>query len=149
MAFRATNDIPANALAAAKATARRLRQFAQARSSAFQAASIRRDEVISCWHELRAFRAALQQAASVEGIAAYAEAQEDEPGYDAAAEFNGLIAVVDAAIAEIEATFPKDATGFVLMQKFHASGTMEVGTFTATQLSTLRTRLNAIVAQVV
>jgi hypothetical protein len=149
MAFRASNQVPARALPEAKEAALRLRAFAQSRVTAFNAPTIRRDAVVSCWQELHAFSAALKGFRAVPGIAEYAAEQENDEAYDVAAEFNNLIAAVDAAIAHVETAMPKDANGFLAVVQFGAGGVLIPGTFTAAQFATLRSLLTAIANQVV
>jgi hypothetical protein len=147
MAFRASSAIPAAALDEAKRTALRVKQVAQAYSTKFLAATTRRDDVIGCWQEFSAFAAALVRLRDTPGIGAYATAQENDGAYDVTAEFNALLTAVNDVVNNIASTFPKDASSFLAVAKFGA-GSLDYGTFTAAQLLTLRTLLDAAAAQV-
>src|SRR5688572_21462884 len=136
MAFRASNLVPAKALEQAKATALRVKQLAQSYSTRFLAATTRRDDVIHCWQEMAGISLSLVALRNTPGLAAYATAQENDAGYDVAAEFNALISKVDAVVSEIQTVFP-NTNGFLLVAKFHVNGTLDHGTFTAAQLATL------------
>ena len=147
MAFRASNIVPAKALEEAKSVAISAKRLAQTFSTMFQNTT-NRDQVIRCWREFKIHKEGLTTLASVSGIAAYAKDQENDQTYDVVAEFTSLVATIDAVVTEIETVFPKDGSGFLAVSKFGSSVNLEMGTFPAASLSSLRTLLNTVASQV-
>lgn len=92
---------------------------------------------------LIAAKAALQAAAAVSGIAAYAQAQEGDETYDVVAEFNALVSAINTAGATLLTGLPTSG-GYVLMEQWSANGFTE-REFTPAQTASLRTDLQAIV----
>ncbi len=147
MAFRASNVIPANRYEHAKRIALQTQRFCDWQASQFASGGTSQD-ILSCAEKLRYYKQELQNCASVPGIAAYVRAQEDDDTYDVVAEFTALIAAIDAAIAEIVNTFPKDTGDYLLAQKINADGSLSQRNFNAGSVNSLRSLLAAIASQV-
>lgn len=98
--------------------------------------TISRREALETSQQFRRYVAALQTLAAVPGIAAWAQQQENNPEYEIIPEFNAMITAMNAASTGIEAAFPKDANGTLLLSKLGAGGVIEDLTFTPQQIST-------------
>lgn len=147
MAFRASNAVPAREYERAKSLGWQVRQLAANRSGSF-ATGANAAEVLSAVDNLRSLRVALVQVASTPGIAAYAQAQEDDPAYDVAAEFSALLAAIDSAVTTVVNAVPKDANGYLLVNNINPDGTLVPREFSGAALSGVRAALDAIVAAV-
>ena len=132
MAFRATNEIPSRAYSNAKARASRLRQFALDEIAAYSGGASA-ERILSLIAILRSSRDELSDFRSVPGIADIAQTEENDPTYNAAAEFNAVIAAVDAALTDIVAVLPR-ANGKVTVFDVTVSGT-DWDSFTSQQLT--------------
>ena len=148
MALRASNAVPARAYEEIKGVALQLQRQAQSRASSW-ASGGSASEVLAVLDNAVANKARLQTLAAVPGVAAYAQAQENDPGYDIIAEYNALISAIDGVINEIVTTMPtSNPGGFVEAFTLAADGSVTYRTFTAGQLSGVITALNAVVAAV-
>jgi len=147
MAFRASNSVPAKQYEKAKSLAWQVRQLAANRSGSF-ASGATAAEVLAAVDNLRSLRIALAQVATTPGIAAYAQAQEDDPAYDVAAEFSALLSAVDEAVSTVVNAVPKDGNGYLLVNNINPDGTLVPREFSAGALSGVRTALDAIVAAI-
>lgn len=78
------------------------------------------------------------------GLDVYAQAQENDPAYDVAAEFVAMRAAIIAARDWLIANLPKDANGRLLERSIVADGTVSLVTVTSAQTAPLRTLLSAI-----
>lgn len=96
---------------------------------------------------LREFNADMAVYKAIAGIGAYAQAQEDDVNYDVVAEFNAMTDAIDAAIAQITSTFPTDGT-YILAHTMSAAGVVSGRSFTAGQVASIITSLNAIIASI-
>lgn len=112
--------------------------------SQMAAGSVTAGLIRSLLSNLVSAKSALQSAASVPGIAAYAQAQEGDAEYDVATEFTALISAIDAATTNLLSSIPTGTGGYVLMEQWSASGFVD-RTFTTTQTATLRDLLQNIV----
>ena len=143
MAFKASNVIPATEYNRAKNLAVQLKRQAETRATSF-ASGATSAEILSAADHLNAFRSQLSVIGSTPGIAVFAQAQENDPTYDVATEFTDLLAAIDAVIAEIVVTLPKDANDWLLIQKINADGSLSPRAFTGAQLSGLIALMNGI-----
>lgn len=93
---------------------------------------------------------ALQSAASVQGIAAYAQEQIADPTFDIVASYTDMVNAINSVTAWVIANFPKDANGFLLAKTFTAvnDGRTQDRTFTPAQTATLRTVLDTLTATI-
>lgn len=90
----------------------------------------------------------LQKAAAVPGIAAYAQAQLNDPALNIAAEFTAMTTQIDACRDWIIANFPKDGNGWILAVTFQADGRQVNRVFTVGATSGLRSALDALLAAI-
>jgi hypothetical protein len=95
-------------------------------------------------------KATMQAASSVPGLAAYAQAQINDPTFDIAASFVDMMTQINSTSAWFVANFPKDGSGFLLAKSFTGdnSGRTQDRQFTPAQTATLRTVLNALIATI-
>jgi hypothetical protein len=147
MAFKATSIVPETGYRNAKNFAVSVRNYCESRSAQFQT-DTNADVVLVTFHDLRRWHDELNAVKAIGGIAQYAKDQEDDQAYDVVAEFNALIAAVEAVMDNIRSTFPTDASGYLLEKQWNAQGTYDFRQFTKAQLSTLRGLLDAVVSQV-
>lgn len=147
MAFRASNVIPADEYKRAKHLAVQLKTMAAERSAAFASGGTAA-HVLSVAGNLRGIKKQLQAFAAVPGIGAYAVEQEADPDYSVGTEFNGMISAIDSAVAFIVQNMPKDADGFLLVNRINADGSLTPRDFTGQQLSGLSAALDGIVAAI-
>ena len=127
--------------------ARGVKQTAQNSVAQF-AGTTGRDQVLALAMNLREWRIRLAAVAAVPGVGQYAKDQYANQSYDVAAEFNGMLSAIDAVIANITGSFPQAASGEVLERVLNADGSVVMRTFTAAQLSTLRTLLQNLSAAI-
>lgn len=145
MAFRARDIIPSAAYVGAKNAAISVADLASNYKQEFTTGTSA-ENLIQCLRPLISYRAQLNGARSVPGIGAYAQAQQNDPGYDVAAEFNALIAVIDDAISWLITSFPRDGSDYLLIYKMNAAnGRLEARTFNAAQTAPFLIKLQAIV----
>jgi len=147
MAFRASNIIPSTQYDRAKQLAIQLKRQAETRSASF-ASGATSVEVLALVDNLNSLRAGLEVIRQVPGIADYAAAQEDDVAYDVVAEFNAMIAAAAAVVAEIVTTLPKDGSDWLLIRKINPDGSLSPRNFTAANLSSIRTLLDAVAASI-
>lgn len=143
MAFRADNTIPNRALQRAKAICRTVKVRAQAASSLF-ASGADAQEVLAILGALSRFNVELATLKTTPGLAQYAKDQENDQNYDVVAEFNAVLAALDDFVSTVLSNFPADGSGYALAFKFDASGTLIYRTFTAAQLATITSKLDAV-----
>ena len=98
--------------------------------------------ILSIYTRLVETHERLTEAKAVPGIAEYAQAQKDDEALDVVAEFNGVLALIAAAQAQIAADLPT-TNDWLLVSKLTATGT-EAREFTAAQTASLRAALTAI-----
>lgn len=98
---------------------------------------------------LQSARAQFAAAASTPGIAAYAQAQVNDPALNVAAEFTAMVNAIDATRVWVNANFPVDANGYVL-DRTRNFGTADFTqrTFSSASLATYRTVLDALIATI-
>jgi hypothetical protein len=146
MAFRASNQIPARGYEEAKAEAFRTRRTAEQYVTTI-AGGGNADQIYSLLRLLAQHRTRLQEVASIPGLADYARAQEADAGYDVAAEFNALVATVNATITWMQSAIPA-AGGYDQMYTRPDGINLVPRSFTSAALAPLVTRLQAIAATV-
>ena len=82
------------------------------------------------------------------GLAAYAQEQLDDVGFDIAAEFTTMLTEVQLTLDQLRTDLPTSAAGFVEARKIEADDTVTNKFFTPAQTATLRTRLDALIATI-
>lgn len=85
--------------------------------------------------------------AAVPGLAAYAQAQVNNPSLDVAGAFTTMQNALVAVGSWIMTNFPVDANGFLQAIQF-SGGNVVWATFTSAQLAGLTTALNALIATI-
>ena len=96
--------------------------------------------VVSAWvplqviQHLRDVIARLDVWAATPGLREFAQAVENDPAYDAVAEYQATRATLDSTRDQLVTMFPKSG-GFLAFQTMDADGNMAVRTFTNTQLA--------------
>jgi hypothetical protein len=153
MAFRASTQIKADGLSEAKRLALRAKAFAQAHSSAMAAGNVSANLVLQVLQEFKSLIERWGIIAASPGIGPYAQDQENDPGYNVAAEFtamrNAAIAVRDRIIADIpKATAPAGVAGRIAIHTLEADGGLTTAIFTPAQTLQLQADLNSFIAAI-
>lgn len=106
--------------------------------------------VLEIAEQLRGYRATMTAASSAEGMAEWVAANFSTNGLDLPAEFTAMRNAMDAVIANVVTTFPKDdvAPNYLLRETIDATGHITERTFTAAQTAGLRTLLQALSATI-
>lgn len=121
-----------------------LRGYALVTASSMGAGNVAANVILEAWFNLKAQKARLQSLGATPGIAAFAQEQYNNANLNIVTEFNSVIAAIDNVTANIEGTFPKDASGFLLAAQFGGDGTISYRQFTPAQLATLAGLLNTL-----
>lgn len=110
--------------------------------------SVGASEVLDYVNQLANWRDQLSAAASMPGIAVYAQQQVANPAEDIVAEFNAMTAAIDATITLIVTTFPVDVQGRLLFKKWQGVNTGRTTDvlFTTADLANLRAQLDTLIA---
>lgn len=103
--------------------------------------------VMDLYRTLRVERAMLVTAAGMSGLAAYAQAQKNNPQLDVAAEFTAVIAAMDNVTTWLTTNFPKDGSGYLLAQTWGPDGPVD-RQFTPAETATFRTQLDGLIATI-
>lgn len=82
------------------------------------------------------------------GMAAFAQAQEDDPAYDVVAQFTAMKAAVDDALVTLISGIPRDGEGYVLDRQMGGQGNVTGRELTAGQISALATKLDAVITTI-
>lgn len=88
----------------------------------------------------------MAQLATIPGIVAYAQAQENDVNYAVSTEWNALFSAIDSVLSNITSTFPKDPSGYLLERTIQGDGTFSYRVFTPAQLTTLSSLVSAVAA---
>lgn len=109
--------------------------------------NVNSSRLIGLFNFLRTQRAGLATDSATPGLAAYAQAQKNQPGLDVVAEFNAMLSTLDGVTAWIIANFPKDASGFLLERTWGADSPVD-RSFTPAQMAGFRTALDSLIATI-
>lgn len=149
MAFPASQQTLADALAAVSRTATSIRQRTVVVRNASAAGPIARQLVVDLQRALADAVAAWDAQASRPGLAAYAQQQFNDPTLDVAAEFGAMRAAAVKLRDWIHANFPRDAaTGAVLVRTYDVNGVPTELTFPSAVLAEFRTRCDTFLATI-
>lgn len=148
MTFPASAQTQADALAGARRTANTLKAFAQNVRGFMAASTVSANQVEQVMGEFKSAIETWNAAKAVSGIAAYAQAQYDDVTLDIAAEFTAMLSAAEGVRDWVIANFPKDASGFILKDKYEVDGAITVRQFTPVQTAGLRTELDSFIATV-
>lgn len=97
---------------------------------------------------LRAAISMLNADAAVPGIAAYAQAQFSNSGYNISAEFTAMVNDLNSVVSWVVANFPKDTGNFLQAYTINADGSRTAATFTSAQTAGLTSALNTVIAEI-
>lgn len=151
MAFKASDQIPANGYARAKSVAVRLKTRFTSELSKMVSGGYSADAVVALRDDAINADAELAAVASVPGIVAYAKDQEDDQNYNVSTEFTALRAAVQLVKTGVETLFPT-SSGYLLKDQFPTGSGLTPRTFTAAQLganTTPKTGLALLVENVI
>jgi hypothetical protein len=147
MAFPSQTDA-ATAWQVIRSTAAAIKARTAALNSLSLAGSVGSSALLEYLDWLLDRRADLATYATTPGLAAYAQAQVNNPSLDITAEFNSMVSAIDNLRTWMTTNFPKDGSGFLLAHTFDAGGRKVDRLFTTVQLATFRTNLQALLATI-
>lgn len=110
--------------------------------------SVSANFIVSFLSQLAGQREQMAALVATPGLAAYAQAQYNNPSLDIAAEYAATVAQIDATRTWIVNNFPKDGSGNLLERKFDANGRTVFNAFSSASLAPLRTQLDALIATI-
>jgi len=142
MAFRASNQIQSDALSEAKRRANDLKTYLLEIKAVSNAGPISGNLVIALHERLVADKARFTAIAAVPGLASYAQAQENDVGYNVGTEFTGMMNAIDSLGGWIITNV--NTTNWVT---FSASG-VATKTFSSAQTAGLRTAIDSLTATI-
>ena len=148
MAFKATTLIPAQAFEQIRSQALSLKSYlttARASMAAPISSALIALEVIE---RLGQVIASMNALATTPGLAVYARDQVNDQSYDVAVEFDAMRVAMVAAKDNLAASFPKDASGFLLYQTLNANGTRATRTFTSAQMVSAVAAIDGVIATI-
>lgn len=148
MAFRATTVVTQQAFDELRRLAVASKAYLQNRRNLLIQATVSSSVLIELINHYRTTLAAMAALASTPGLAAYAQAQVNDPTYDIVAEYVAMRDAMTVARDELIVSFPKDGSGFLLYQQLTGDGTIVLRTFTTAQVASVVSRLDAVVASI-
>lgn len=92
--------------------------------------------------------ASMRFAAVPSGMAAFAQAQEDDLAYDVIAEFTAMKVAVDDALATLVSGIPQDGAGYVLDRQIDVQGAITARALKTGQIAALAAKLDAVIATI-
>jgi uncharacterized membrane protein (UPF0136 family) len=105
-------------------------------------------QLIDYLQRLVAYKDVFVAIGAVPGIAAYVQAQVNNPGFNIATEFTTMLNAVDGVGGWLIANFPKDGNGFLLAQTLDGAGRIVQRTFSSATLSPFRATLDTLMATI-
>jgi hypothetical protein len=148
MTFRATILSAEEAFSRLKAQAASTRQYLLGRVNDLQQPTSDSGLALSVIQHFGTVAVLMNSWAATPGLAAYAQAQVNDPTYDIVAEFNTMMTAIISARDSLIAMFPKDAQGFMAYQTLNPDASITNRTFTAAQLAPVVTTLNNVLATI-
>lgn len=154
MAFPSTLGSKQESLAAAWSAARNTATTIKSRSQSLHdqcaAGDVSATTILDYATMLADMKYRLEQVTNVGGIAAYAQAQINDPTIDIAAEYLSMATQIDTTISWIITNFPKDGSGYLLAVQFSGdnSGRTVPRQLSSAQTAGLRTILQALIATI-
>lgn len=145
MTVRASNVLPQDGYETIRQRALEVKSFCT-NLAATLLSDTTADIILGAYLSLRRLRLEMAQLATIPGIVAYAQAQENDATYAVSTEWNNLFSAIDSVLSNITNTFPKDVNGYLLERTILGDGTFSYRTFTAAQLATLRTLISNVAA---
>lgn len=148
MAFPASSLALSSAYGSIKSKALSIKTQATSLRDASAEGPISADRIIRFATDMDRVRNELAIAAATPGLAAHAQAQEGNPTLDIVAEYNAMIAQLNATTAWISNNLPKDANGYNLVLQIGTSGALLWRTFDSTATAGLRSALDQLIASI-
>ena len=147
MAFPASTIVPAFGYVTAKQRARALDLKVQ-EWIGLLAGEVTFDQIWSWYGELYATYVYFGEVAAIDGIGAFAIAQEDDDTLDIVAEFQAMRAAIQTAATWIYNTIPRDASGYALVYKTTSAHELTARVFGTTGTAPLIPLLQAVDAAI-
>jgi hypothetical protein len=145
--FKASNQTTADAYANIKRQAASTKVYMTQQATAMQAATSEAWVPLQVIQHLRDVIALMDGWAATPGLAAYAQAQENDAAYNVASEYTAMRNAMVSARDSLIGMFPTSG-GFLAYQTMDASGNLGVRTFTAAQLASVVTLCNNVAATI-
>jgi hypothetical protein len=145
--FPASNVVPSKGYVRAKEIAHTLDLKVQ-EWLGMLAGDVTADDVWSWYREMYWDYQALLEIATIEGIEAYAIAQEVDPELDIVAAWNAMLAAISAAYLWLYAAIPRDVNGYLLTHKSTVAGELTPRVFTPAETAPFIPLLQAIDAAI-
>ena len=146
MAFRV------GGLGAAYATvqneARNLRRFAVTAQANLAAGNISANAVISVLTHMTGSIAVFDLISAIPGLAAYAQNEENDGGYDVAAEFTAMRIEAIGTRDWILTNFPTAASGEIIKDTLQSDGSITVRQFTPAETAGLQSALGLLISTI-
>lgn len=146
MAFptNSTRRSLASALDRAQSQADSIKRICQNNKDRMTAGTITSGGLLSLLDNLIGAKTILSEAAGLDGMGEFAEAQ---IGQTVTEDFTAMMSAIDAAGAWIVTNFPK-AGGYLQAESWGAGGARTERTFSSTDTANLRTLLDAVIAAI-
>lgn len=144
----AGGDALGQAYDAVRAVAGAIKREAQTLHDQCAAGDVEAWRIAQYCESLSNSRDRLAALAAIPGLGAYAQAQENDPAYDVAAEYATMRDAIDATRTWIVANFPKDASGYLQAFQFTAQAKLARRALTTAQTAGLRTTLQSLIATI-
>lgn len=148
MAFPASNQNLADAYRLLKGRANDVRSQSVSLRALSLAGAVGADRILNYAAMLARSKAEMATLSATPGLAAYAQAQENNVALNIVTEYNTMAAQIDATVAWIVANFPQDGAGFKLAFTMANDGTPAYRTFDTATLTGFRTTLDSLIATI-
>ena len=106
--------------------------------------AISASQVLSIMSQCKLVKESILVSVTKAGLSDYAKAQFGNRTFDITAKVNVISEACQAVIDEIVNTFPTDANGYLLREKL-VDGSIQQRTFTSTQVSSLRSKIDTLI----
>lgn len=104
--------------------------------------------ILGTVRDILAARDAMQALAATPGLEAYAREQINNPALNLVAEYNAMIAAINAVRDWVSTNIPKDGTGYLLIQTISTELVVTDREFSSVSLGGLRTVLDTLIAAI-
>lgn len=148
MAFPASTQALVTAYGQIKGRALDVRNQSVSLRTSSAAGPVSAERIVGYSAFLNRARTELAALASTPGLAAYAQEQENNPGLDIVAEYNAMLAQINATTAWLSANFPEDAGGYKLAFQINVNGALLWRDFDTASLASFRTVLDSLIATI-
>ena len=148
MAFPASSQALSNVYAQIKGRALDVRLQSISLRAASLAGPVSAERIVGYSASLNRSRQELATLAGTPGLAAYAQEQEANPSLDIVAEYNAMLAQINATTQWISSNFPEDASGYKLAFQIDSQGALVFRQFDTASLASFRTVLDALIGTI-